>query len=109
MTDLPIACSLSAPEFRLRRDGLLAGLRRDCLDQRSIANGLAMRFAPTPGQLTRLAEVMELERQCCRFLEMRLTITPGEGPIWLELSGPPGTPEFLATELGLGASAMETP
>jgi hypothetical protein len=107
MTDLPVACSLSAPEFRARRDVLLAGLRRDCLDQRSLANGLAMRFAPTPGQLGRITEVIELERQCCRFLEMRLTVTPGEGPVWLELIGPPGTRDFLEAELGLGVGATE--
>ena len=73
--DHPVACSLSAPEFRARRDLLLSGLRRDCLDQRSLPNGLAMRFAPTPGQLARITEVIELERQCCRFLEMRLTVS----------------------------------
>ena len=102
MIDLPIACTLTDPEFRARRDGILAQLRRDCLERRPLENGLALRFAPAPGQLARIMEVMELERQCCAFLELRLTVAPAEGPIWLELSGPPGTADFLATELRLG-------
>ena len=104
MNDLPIACTLSDPDFRARRDGILAGLRRDAVEQRPIPDGVELRFAPVPGQLARLVEVLELERQCCAFLEMRLTVPPGEGPFRLELSGPPGTAEFLATELGLGTA-----
>jgi len=102
MTDLPVACTLTDPDFRARRDGILASLRRDSLEQRPLADGLALRFAPAPGQLARIMEVIELERQCCAFLELRLTVTAAEGPIWLELSGPPGTADFIAHELGLG-------
>lgn len=102
MLELPVACTLTDPDFRARRDGILAALARDCLERRPLESGLALRFAPAPGQVARLTELIELERQCCRFLEIRLTVTPGEGPIWLELSGPAGTAEFIATELRLG-------
>jgi hypothetical protein len=102
-SDIPIACTLTDADFRARRDGILAALRRERLEERPIPDGIALRFAPAPGQVTRLLEVIELERQCCRFLQMRLTVAPGEGPIWLELSGPPGTVEFLSDELGLGS------
>ena len=30
----------------------------------------------------------------------QLTVEPGGSPIWLELTGPPGTREFLAHEIG---------
>lgn len=103
MPDLPIACTLTDPDFLARRNGILARLSRDCLEERTLADGLALRFSPEPGQLARVLEVIELERQCCRFLDMRLTVAADEGPIWLELSGPPGTADFLRDELGLGS------
>ena len=43
--------------------------------------------------------MLDAERQCCRFLRFRLTVEPNLGPIVLELSGPPGTEEFLASLL----------
>ena len=36
-----------------------------------------------------------LECQCCPFLRFSIRLEPGEGPIWLELSGPEGTKDFL--------------
>ncbi len=47
-----------------------------------------------------LGEFIQLERQCCPFLRFQLTVEPGGGPIWLELTGPPGTREFLAHGVG---------
>lgn len=103
MTDLPLACSLSDPELRARRDGVLADLRRAALECRRLPDGLALRFGAEPGQVARLAEVIELERQCCRFLRLELVVMPADGPIWLRLTGPAGTPDFLGAELGLDA------
>jgi hypothetical protein len=40
---------------------------------------------------------MRLLRQCCPFLRFAITVEPGNGPIWLEMTGPEGTKEFLAT------------
>ena len=42
---------------------------------------------------------VDLERRCCAFLRFELTVEPGGGPVWLELTGPPGTREFLQAEL----------
>ena len=100
MTNLPVACSLHAPELRARRDGLLLELRRSSVEQRTLQNGLALRFEPEPGRLAALAEVLDLVRQWCRLLHFKLTVAAGEGPIWLEMTGPRGTTEFLAMELG---------
>jgi hypothetical protein len=33
------------------------------------------------------------------FLRFELAVTPGDGPVELRLTGPPGTREFLATWL----------
>ena len=39
-------------------------------------------------------------RQEARWLADGITVDPGGGPIWLELTGPPGTRDFLAHEIG---------
>ena len=52
-------------------------------------------FAPAPDLLRLIAETIEAERRCCRFLQFELVVAPDEGPIQLRLSGPRGTREFL--------------
>ena len=46
--------------------------------------------------MTALATMIDAERHCCRFLRFQVTPEPGEGPVCLEITGPPGTSEFLA-------------
>jgi hypothetical protein len=100
MTELPVACSLSEPELAARRAGVLADVRRSSQEARWLPDGVALRFAPEPERVATLMTFIELERRCCAFLRFRLTVEPGAGPVWLELTGPPGTREFLATEFG---------
>lgn len=107
MADLPIVCSLTDTELATRRSGLLADLQAQVETVERRPDGLAFRFAASPGRLAFLAELIELERKCCRFLRIRLTVEPGGGPIWLELTGPEGTAEFLEAELGLGCRPLE--
>jgi hypothetical protein len=99
MAELPVACTLSGPELAARRAGALAAIRRDQEEARWLPDGVALRFAAGPDRLPTLAAFIELERRCCAFLRFRLTIEPGGGPVWLELTGPPGTRDFLAAEL----------
>ena len=49
--------------------------------------------------LSAIAETIEAERQCCRFLRFSVTVEPDGGPISLELTGPPGTREFVSAIL----------
>ena len=44
----------------------------------------------------RIAQAIDAERQCCRFVRFTLTVEPDEGPITLDLTGPPGSREFLS-------------
>jgi hypothetical protein len=104
VTELPVACSLTAPELQNRRVGVLAEVRRHRQEARWLPDGVALRFLASAEALTTLATFIELERRCCAFLRFRLTVEPGGGPLWLELTGPPGTRVFLAAELGGGGS-----
>ena len=105
MPDLPVACTLTEPELQARRAGVLADVRRSLQEARWLPDGVALRFAPDPERLATLATFIALERQCCAFLRFQLTVEAGGGPVWLELTGPPGTREFLAGELSGPASS----
>ena len=94
MTDLPIACTLTPDALRARRAGLLSDLLQRAEGREDIPEGLRLRFAPTGETLATIARAVEAERHCCRFLRFGITVEPDGGPVFLELTGPPGTREF---------------
>ena len=67
------------------------------------ARGTATRTSPAIWRdddiLATIAQTIDAERQCCRFLRFSITVEPDGGPITLELTGPPGTREFLSAFL----------
>jgi hypothetical protein len=101
MTNLPIACTLGPAALKARREDLLGGLVRRAAERVDIPNGYRVRFEPSGDILLAIANVVEVERHCCRFLAFVLTIEPDDGPIWLEITGPAGTREFLVGMLDL--------
>lgn len=62
-----------------------------------ITDGYAYRFPPDA--LEGLSRFVLNERKCCPFLSFSLEIAPADGPVWLRLTGPEGTREFLDAEL----------
>ena len=58
-------------------------------------DGYRLQFAAGDDTLKLIMGVVESERQCCRFLRFAIQVEPDDGPIYLELTGPPGTREFL--------------
>ena len=80
---------------------MLSFVRAHLAERRELPNGLGLRFAPDSSVIARVTELMDAERQCCPFLDLRLTVASNRGPVWLELTGPDGTREFLTRELGL--------
>ena len=102
MSSLPVACNLGAPALREREAGLLQSLACRVEQREEIENGLRLRFPAEETVLAWIAELIRLERACCPFLRFELTVEPAGGPFHLQLSGPPGTREFLAS-LPLGA------
>jgi hypothetical protein len=59
-------------------------------------NGLRLEFRWNPGILETIGAVIAAEHQCCRFLRFQVTVEPGDGPVLLDVTGPPGTGGFLA-------------
>ena len=95
-SDLPVVCSLSPAALEARQEGRLASLARTAQEHEELPDGYRLRFAPSEDLLTELATVVNLERQCCRFLQFTITVEPDGGPIQLDLTGPSGTHGFVA-------------
>ncbi len=96
MADLPVACALNPLELFWRRDTLLPGLVARAQSVESLPDGARWRFAPSSEFFVAVAAVIDAERRCCPFPRFDLVVEPGGGPVWLEVTGPPGTAAFLA-------------
>ena len=99
MDELPIVCELTPAEITARRAALLPGLLARAEERTTLDNGFRWRFDASSDVLTAAVETINEERQCCRFLQFVLTVEPGGGSIWLEITGPQGTSEFLESLL----------
>ena len=104
----PIVCTLTEPELRERRAGLLRRVRARVLEARQLGGGPArvgsgagfeLRFAADEATVAEVLELVRLESRCCAFLRFRVTLEPAGGPLLLEVTGPPGGAELLADEL----------
>jgi hypothetical protein len=94
---LPVICSLTEPELRERRRNVLEKVKGVVEEVSEKENGYAYRFPSDGAWITELANLITLEHQCCPFLRFNLTVESGDGPIWLELTGPEGTKDFLGS------------
>ena len=94
-TELPIACSLTDPEFQQRRADLLKTFQGALLETKELVEGYAYRFPSGANWIAELAQLITFERECCPFLRFNLRLEPANGPLWLELTGPEGTKDFL--------------
>ena len=64
-------------------------------------SGFAYRFPRSDEMIAEIADFIKTERECCDFFRYALFVDGKEPSLWLELTGPPGTKEFIITELGL--------
>lgn len=101
MDEVPLTCSLGAPEMRERRAGLLRRVRERVAAARPLAEpaGYELRFPGDEATVADVLELVRLESRCCAFLRFRVTVEPGGGEVTLEVSGPPGGAAILAGEL----------
>jgi hypothetical protein len=93
--NLPIACTLTAPELQERRSAVLQKVRRAVLEVKELEDGYAYTFPSASEWLSEVAGLIDLERQCCPFLRFRLTVEENGGSLLLEMTGPAGTKDFL--------------
>jgi len=101
MADLPIVCSLTPDALEARRQGLLSELLHQSSRDEFLEDGLRLQFNPSSDTMATLARAVESERRCCRFLRFTITFEPDGGAMTLDLTGPPGTRDFMAAMLEL--------
>jgi hypothetical protein len=99
--ELPVVCTLSPAALAARRQGLLSELLQQSAGREMLPDGLRLRFAPSGAMLSSIAQAIDAERHCCRFLRFTLTVEPDGGQFTLDLTGPQGTREFVAALLDL--------
>ncbi len=92
---IPVSCTLTSAELQERRRTILEKVRQAVSEVRELENGYAYSFSADGDWLEKLASLIDLERQCCPFLRFQLTVEAGGGRLWLEMTGPEGTKEFL--------------
>lgn len=95
MNNLPIACTLTAAELQQRRGTVLDAVKKSIVEFRELDDGYALSFPTSTESLKELTALVDLERQCCPFLTFRITVEANSGPVWLEITGPDGTKDFL--------------
>ena len=93
--NLPIACTLTAPELQQRRSGLLRKFQEAVTEVKELETGYAYKLPSEEAWVADVAQLITLERQCCPFMTFTLRFEPADGPMWLELTGPEGTKGFL--------------
>jgi hypothetical protein len=99
---LPIACDLAAIDADVRSTHLSAAeqlLRYDAAEVRELADGYAFRY--TAEQYSQVTAFIANERLCCPFFTFTLEVAPGQGPLWLQISGSEEIKGFLQSSLGV--------
>jgi hypothetical protein len=84
-----LACNMGAmtPAQRKSHDKIGKQLRKAVKEVKELPDGYAFRYAPDPVLFMATAEFITLESRCCSFYHFRLEKEPGEGPMWLRITG----------------------
>jgi hypothetical protein len=82
-----IACSLSSADAQDRQAEWDVLLQRAALRRIAVPNGMRVELRPDDDARAELARLVELERECCPFLE--LTIDDESSQLALTVTGPP--------------------
>ena len=86
VTEIPIACTLSADGLQARL-ALIDTLAADgLLDRTATASGMRVRLRDEPDIEQRTRELMAAESRCCAFLSFELDSDGGD--LVLDISGP---------------------
>jgi hypothetical protein len=101
----PFACNALAlsPEIRKRHfEELEPALLKLTKSMRELPDGYEFEFPADNSTYQLLTEWAFQERLCCPFFDIELRFDREGGPLWLRLTGQPGTKEFIKAEWELG-------
>src|ERR671931_2439579 len=98
----PFACNALAlsPEARKRHfEEVGPALLKLKKSTRELPDGYEFEFPADKATYHLLTEWIIDERLCCPFLEIDLRLSREGGPLWLSLTGRPGTKEFIKEDV----------
>ena len=101
------ACNAFAlsPEARKRHfDEVGPALLKLKKSTRELPDGYEFELPPDKGTYQLLTEWAFQERLCCPFFDIDVRFERENGPLWLRLTGRPGTKEFIKEEFDLAYS-----
>src|ERR1700733_16198208 len=88
-----------SPERRIRHfDVLGPALVAKRVSIRELPDGYRFQLPSDPETYQQAAEWIDGERMCCPFFDIALRISRDGGPLWLSVTGRPGTKEFIRAE-----------
>ena len=99
----PFACNAFAlsPEVRKRHfEELGPALLKLKKSMRELPNGYEFELPTDNKTYQLLTEWAFQERLCCPFFDIDLHFSKEAGPLWLRLTGRPGTKDFIKEEFG---------
>jgi hypothetical protein len=99
----PFYCDQGALTTDMRRrhfDLLGPALIAKRISVRELADGYEFQLPSDPTTYKEVSEYIDGERLCCPFFSISLRVTPEGGPLWMSLTGRPGTKEFIAADGG---------
>jgi len=103
----PFACNAFAlsPEVRKRHfEEVGPALLKLKKSMRELPDGYEFELPPDNKTYQLLTEWAYQERLCCPFFDIDLRLDKEGGPLWLRLTGRPGTKEFIKEEFDLANS-----
>ena len=99
-----LACNAFAlsPEVRKRHfEEVGPALLKLKKSMRELPDGYELEFPADNKTCQLLTEWAFQERLCCPFFDIDLRFDREDGPLWLRLTGRPGTKEFIKEDLGI--------
>jgi hypothetical protein len=103
----PFACNAFALSSEIRKrhfEELGPALLKLKKSTRELPDGYEFELPPDNKTYQLLTEWAFQERLCCPFFDIDLRFDRENGPLWLRLTGRPGTKEFIKEEFDLANS-----
>jgi len=92
---VPVACSLTDAELRERREKYLDKMAGSLISSEDLDNGTRFQFQIGDSTLSDLAEIINMERECCALLSFKMAVNAASKIVSLELTGPGETKEII--------------
>ena len=72
--DLPIVCTLNEAQLRERRQVIIDVFANMHVGVTELEDGYAFTFPASSSMLRQIAQLVDLERQCCAFLTFKIVV-----------------------------------